>query len=186
MMDITRDCTDYKKTLLPDEKVIWSGKPDGVPLLTAENRKSLILRWIACAVAFVVLTAAYVALLLINAKSFSFIVEAVFLIACAWIAYMPVVDWNDLRHKTSYYITNKRVILVVGKSVYALNRTGIKVTIKDTPDGVTHILWGAGDNIPPHRYRRLTVIPDALDENPCLIFYYVRESAENLRYLTVA
>lgn len=185
-MDITRDCKDYKNTLLPDEHVIWSGKPDNVPLLSEENRKALPTRWIACAVAFVALTAAYIVLLAQSGRSFSFLVELLLLVACGWIAYIPVMDWNDLRRKTSYYVTNKRVILVVGKNVYALNRAGIKVSCEQTKDGVTHILWGASENILPRRYRRLTVIPDTLDENPCLIFYHVNESAAKLQDLTAA
>ena len=185
-MEITRDCKSYEDALLPDEQVEWAGAPERLPLLTSENKRPVLLRWICCAFVFVALTAAYTGLMLHAQARFNVVVELVLFAACAFAAYLPVQDWLELQKKTRYYVTNKRVILAVGKNVYALNRSGIKAECKRAEGGAVHILWGSCVGMPARKYRRAAVMPlmdDADLSQNGFVFYHVKEGKAELEAL---
>lgn len=185
-MEITRECKSYEEVLLPDEQVEWTGKPAAFPLLTEENRGFLLLRWICCGVVFVGLTALYIAAAIFTAAQFNIIVELVIIAACAFVSFIPIRDWIDLRKKVRYYVTNKRVILAVGKSIYALNRSGIKVERRSAEGGGIHVLFGSCVGISGRKCRRATVLPE-IDEADLgkngFVFYNVKEGKTELEAL---
>ena len=185
-MEVTRECKNYEEALLPDEQVQWTGKAENFPLLSTENKSWLLLRWICSGVMLAALTALYAAAVFCGVAKFNIFVELIVIVACGYVSYLPIGDWSKIRKNVRYYVTNKRVILAVGKSVYALNRSGIKTECKSADGGAVHILFGSCVGMPGRKYRRATVLPEVDDADLSkngFVFYNVKEGRAGLEKL---
>lgn len=185
-MEVTRECRNYEKTLLPDETVVWSGRPQKTPLLSSEVKTNLLVRWIVCAVLFAALTVLYTVFARLAGTEFNAIVVLVLVVAFGCIALVPVKDWNTIQKKAHYYVTNKRVILVSGSTVYAISRNGINTEIVHAEGDAVHVLFGSCVGIAARKYRRFTALPETDDNNHSksgFVFYAVREGKSELENL---
>lgn len=182
-MEITRDCQNFKRTLLPDETVVWSGRSQKTPLLAPEVKAGLLVRWIACAVIFAALIVLYTVFANLAGTEFNALVVLVLVVAFGCIALVPVKDWNTIQKKAYYYVTNKRVILVSGSTVYALNRNGINTKTVHAEEGAVHVLFGSCVDIAAKKYRRFTALPEAGDNDSGFVFYAVQEGKSELENL---
>ena len=176
-MEFIRDCICCENHLLPDEEIVWKSRPGTFPLITKES--GLLMRWIICAVLLVGLTAAYIAAAQRTSAPFHVFVVLIIFVALAYIAIVPILDWKSLLNKTHYYVTNKRVILLSGKNLYALCRTGLNMKCVEA-DGGVHILFGSGVTRPAHSWRRYTVAPDP-QSDPGFVFYGVSVGKDRLK-----
>lgn len=185
-MEVTRECKNYEEALLPDEQVQWTGKAEDFPLLTKENRGWVLLRWICSGVILVALTVLYAAAAVCGVATFNIFAELLVIAACGYVSYIPVGDWIKIRKNVRYYVTNKRVILTTGKTVYALNRSGIKAECKSAEGGAVHILFGSCVGMSSRKYRRATVLPEVEDADLSkngFVFYNVKEGRAGLEKL---
>ena len=176
-MEFIRDCNRCEDHLLPDEEIVWKSRPGVFPLVTKES--GLLARWIICAVALVALTVAYLIAVQRTGAPFHIFVVLIIAVALAYIAIVPIQDWKRLQKKTHYYVTSKRVILMSGKNLYALNRTGLIMKCVEA-DGGIHVLFGACVTRPARSWRRYTVIPDP-QSDPGFVFYCVSEGKDRLK-----
>lgn len=176
-MEFIRDCSCCEKHLLPDEEIVWKSRPGSFPLVTKES--GLLARWIICAVLLVALTAAYIIAARQTGAPFHVFVVLIIVVALAYIAIVPIQDWKSLQNKTYYYVTNKRVILMSGKNLYALSRTGLITKCVEADSGI-HVLFGSGTTRPARSWRRYTVVPDP-QSDPGFVFYGVAEGKDRLK-----
>lgn len=187
-MEIKRGFESFDQALLPDERVEWKGRPAPFPLLTAESKKVILLQWILCAVACVAITAIYAAVAISAGVGVNPIMELIIVAACVLVAVTPFRDRSDVQKKVSYYVTNKRVILVVGDNFYALNRTGIKVEVRKSAKGTLNLLFGSCVGMAPHKWRRAASLPEIDDEDLSkngFVFYNIQQDKVYLEQLLV-
>lgn len=185
-MEIKRGFNNLDKAWLPDEQVEWKGRPAPFPLMTEDSRKSILLQWVLCVVACVAVTAAYVAVAINAQVGIHPIVELVIIAACIFVAVTPLRDRYELQKKVSYYVTNKRVILVSGDNFYALNRNGIKVEVRKGAGGTINLLFGSCVKMPPHKWRRAASLPEIDDEDLSkngFVFYNIQQDKSYLERL---
>ena len=97
----------------------------------------------------------------------------------AYISLVPVLDWKSLQSKTHYYVTNKRVILLSNKNLYALCRAGLNMKCIETDAGL-HILFGASITKSARSWRRYTVVPDP-QSAPGFVFYGIDVGKDRLK-----
>ena len=175
-----KDSSKLRETLMEGETILWRGRPESFPLITAATKKGLVIRWLACAAAFVLLTVCYV--LFVNSKdnlSFNFVVEAVLLLICAYVALLPALDRNKIIKKCCYYVTDSRVIVAVGDNdAFPLSRKGLKVLRVPGADGCVTMLFGSNTAQPERKHRVGTFVPGK-DENgeniTGITFYNVKD-----------
>lgn len=178
-----KDSSKLRETLMPDEKVLWKGRPEAFPLMTAANKGRMITRWVVCAAVFVAFTVFY--LLLANSKDgmeASYIVVAIVLLACAYVALVPIIDRNKIIKKCKYYVTDSRAIVIVGdKEGFALSRKGLKVLRVPGEDGCVTLLFGSHIE-QPERKRLVGAFVPGKAENSELItgmsFYNIKDDEE--------
>lgn len=185
-MEVYRECKIYEEILLPEEEVEWQGKPETLPLLTSECKTAVLVRWIVCAALFVVLTILYAVLASNAGAPFHLVVVLVLFVALAYISIIPIQDRNNIHKKVHYYVTNKRVILAVGKSLYALNRNGINTKCIPSDCDCVHISFGSCADKAGRTYRRYTVMPEIDDDDPSkngFVFYGVKVGKDRLKDL---
>lgn len=186
IMEIIRECKDYRSILLPDEQVEWEGRSGSIPLVTNENRTSLTVRWIMFAAALVILSAAYIAAAVLIPTKFHAIVIVILLAMFAYGGILPVLDWKNIQKKARYVVTNKRVILSTGKNVFALNRNGIHVECRSSEAGGVHILFGSCTKMNAHKYRYGVIMPETDDSDLSkngFVFYNVTDGKDKLKKL---
>lgn len=187
-MEIKRGFESLDKALLPDERVEWKGRPAPFPLLTEESRNSIVLQWILCAVACVAITAVYAAVAINAQVGINPIMELIIVAACVFVAVTPIRDRYEVQKKVSYYVTNKRVILVSGDNFYALNRSGIKVEARKGAGGTINLLFGSCVGMAPHKWRRAASLPEIDDEDLSkngFVFYNIQQDKAYLERLLV-
>ena len=185
-MEVYRDCKSYEEILLPQEEVEWQGKPAAFPLLTQENKTALLTRWIGCAVLFVALTILYTVLASSLGAPFYPLVVLVLFIALGYFSIIPFQDRKTIQKKGHYYVTNKRVILAVGRNLYALNRSGINTQYIPAEGDSAHILFGSCVSKASRTYRRYAVMPEIDDDDPSkngFVFYGVKVGKDRLKEL---
>lgn len=185
-MEVYRECKIYEEILLPEEEVEWQGKPGTFPVLASECKTALLVRWIVCAALFVVLTVLYAVAASHVGAPFYILVELAIFVALAYISIIPIQDWKNIQKKAHYYVTNKRVILAVGKSLYALNRSGINTKCIPAEGDSVHISFGSCADKAGRTYRRYTVMPEIDDDDPSkngFVFYGVHVGKDRLKDL---
>ena len=176
-MKVIRECACCENHLLPEEEILWKSRPGTFPLVTKES--GLLLRWIICAIALIGVTVAYAVAARHTGAPFHVFVVLIVAVALAYIAIVPILDWRNLQNKTHYYVTNKRIILMSGKTLYALNRTGLNMKCIEADDSI-HVLFGSGITRPAHSWRRYTVAPDP-QSDPGFVFYGVSVGKDRLK-----
>ena len=181
-MELIRDCTCCENHLLPGEEIEWKSRPGTFPLLTKDSKGSLLLRWILCAAILVAITVLYAIVAQNKGVAFNYIVELILVIAAVYISITPILDWKKLQKKTCYYVTNKRIILMSGSNLYALNRAGINMKWVPADDDSVHILFGACQNKPSGTWRRYAIAPDPQDFAG-FVFYGVQVEKDRLKEL---
>lgn len=185
-MEVYRDCKSYEEVLLPEEEVVWQGKPANLPILSKETKTALVLRWIGCAAAFVILTILYAVAAQNVGASFNILVVLAFVVVFGYSAVIPFTDHKSLQKKVFYYVTNKRVILMSGKDIYALNRAGINTKVVEGDCDSVHILFGSCVKKTGRQFRRYTVLPEVDGSDPSkngFVFYGVSVGKDRLKNL---
>lgn len=174
------DSSRLKESLMKDEKILWRGRPEAFPLLTPANKKGMILRWVLCTVIFAALTLVYTLFTVSNDKlQFNLIVVAIFLLACAYGAFLPALDRNKILKKCKYYVTDSRVIVTVGDNeAFALSRKGLKVLRVPGEVGCVTLLFGSHTGLPEKKQRVGAFVPGKDDKGELVTgisFYNIRE-----------
>jgi len=171
-----------KDTLRPEEEVQWAGSCQPFPLVCAENKAPMIIRWILSALVAAALSIVYAVWIGNSGGQYNVIVELIILVACVYVAVlMPVLDRRTLMRDAAYFVTNKRVIVLMGdRPAIALNRAGLNMKVVDGPNGCSHVLLGAAINIKPRKYRITTILPPADKEGIAptgAVFYQIKKGS---------
>lgn len=175
-----------KNQLEEDEKILWQSAPEPFRIISEKNKGRLITRWIICVVCFVVVTIAYVQAIKGSGMQFSILLDAILALICLYIALVPVFDARKVMNKCSYYLTDRRAVVVVNaREALSLKRKDINVKLVDADNGSVHVLLGACTGSPEKKYLVSTFVPK-MDENAekaiGIVFYSVKDS-EELRLL---
>ena len=105
------------------------------------------------------------------------------LLAVAYLAYLPIIDKNNIYKKCKYYITDRRVIVFYAdRDVFSLPLAGLKSSIIPGEDNCIHIELGAAVGVKGKKRRVAAFVPKKDDnDNICgLVLYNVIDS-EQLR-----
>ena len=103
------------------ESVLWSGKPTGIKLLDMPYGSPIIIRWVIC-LAFIAFALWYRFIYIVAANSGmnGNTIMFVCLIIAIVVAALPLLDIYKLNNKCSYYITDKRALILVKGSTRIL------------------------------------------------------------------
>lgn len=131
-----------KESLREDEKLLWSGRPEAFETLDKTHKSPFIRRGIITAVVTVALCVAYV--ILVRAKEAP-VKPAVLIIVVAcgvFIIVRGLLDASKIRKRTSYAITDKRLIILTD-SAKSVEYSAISAAKLDRDeDGHTSLLCG--------------------------------------------
>ena len=112
------------ENLSDGEVVLWAGKPEDLKLLDTPYGTPVIIRWIICLILaasglwYGFIFARTAENLNVNTNLITIVWLAVAVILALW----PLMDLSKLKRKCSYYITNKRALLLL---------SGISNTLKE-------------------------------------------------------
>ena len=132
-----------KRELHENEAIVWQGEPAPLKATDGDGKKKLTVRQVICAVIYAALIVAY-AMLAKGAAGFNWTVALVMLVICGFVACVPILDAKKVVDKSSYYITNDRIVTSIdGRDFMAMSRKGIKTKFVDAGNGCVHIAMGA-------------------------------------------
>lgn len=100
------------------EQIMWAGMPVHTPVLDRENRITTIIRWTAWPLLSTVMFFLSISHQLRTGEQNSPILYICFIVIPLLFMAVPIADHRRLTQKTSYAITNQRVIINNGKKDY--------------------------------------------------------------------
>lgn len=169
------------KELAEGEKIVWQGAPEAFPTVTEDNKKSLTGRWLGCIIAAVVLIVVYLVGFLGSGNTTVVWFFAILLLIVAYIAYMPLMDKNNIYKKCKYYISDRRVILHYGENdIHTMPLTGLNVAFIPAEEGCVIVELGSTVGIKNGKHRACAFVPKKDDnDNVCgFVLYNVADSKE--------
>ena len=159
-MNATQISAPIRAALRTDETPQWVGKAENFPLLTEQNKKSLLLRWGICAALAVLCTVGYLIAVVNSATKFNVGLELIILLLFGYTAMMPVLDRRKILRKCHYCVTNQRVIVTAGDNeVFSLNRKAIRIQAIPAEDGCMTVLMGTMVDAPLKKHLTGTFVP---------------------------
>ena len=162
-----------------DEEILWSGKAAPFPLMNSENKTSILIRWIICAVFVIGLVGGYFASAANTGVQIKPVVVLIVVFIGAYLALIPVLDRNAILGKRLYFITNRRVMVTEGnRGVWTLDKAGLKTKTPPGESG-THFLFGTATELSAKKARVSAVVPVKEDNGPGitgLVFYNVSDA----------
>ena len=167
------------KELEQDENILWKGAPEAFPLVNADNKKSLMIRWIGCVVAAIVLIIGYI-ILAGKADTNPWLIFVV-LAVVLYLAASPLLDRKNVYKGCKYYVSDRRVLLhYADKEIYSLPLNGLKQNILAAEKGCVHVELGSCAGMKAAKRRAAAFVPKKNDNGDVIGMgiYNVEESAE--------
>jgi len=154
--------------LAPDEKIVWAGKPHPFSAKSGGYAKRLTTRAIICAIAAVVLVAAYI----IAAKATSSNVGAVGIILGilipGYIALSPYLDARRLQNKSQYAVSSRRLFVMPDeKHLYTMDLNEISnIQYVGAEGGCGHVVVSTdpAQSTDALKLRKLAISPKLPDD----------------------
>ena len=172
-----------KSRLEKDETVLWAGETKPYPLISAQNRSRLFLRWGICAV----IAIAFIAFLASRSRA-TFGLVAMTLIVVGFAAALPVLDRKRILKNAVYVVTDRRVIRSFREGrTFWMNRAGLHVKEVRSDEGTT-FLFGAATSYPQRKFSSAVFFPPEKGEPPVttgLVFYNVQNAAALAKLLGI-
>lgn len=131
-----------KNQLAPGEEIVWTGKPHPFSAKSGGYAKSLNTRAIICAIAAVVLIAAYIIAAKVSSVNVSIIGIIICILVPAYIAMSPVFDARRLQKKATYAVSSKRLFVMPDeKHFYTMDLDEIKnIQYAGAESGCGHVI----------------------------------------------
>lgn len=164
--------------LMEGEKVLWKSKAAPFELLGSDAKKSIMNRWIVCALLAVAVIGFYLSVSLSGVVHFNATLLVLLVLVFAYCAAVPVLDRRNIQKKCRYYVTDKRVILCYGDNeVHSLSRAGLRCSVVESAGGTGHVVLGGCVEEPAKKMRVRSFAPLKDDkEAVCgFVFYSVPE-----------
>lgn len=165
------------------ETVEWQGFSAQYPIVSDESKKGLIIRWGICAVC-IILWAVYCIIFrhADGASGFALVISMILVVVFfLYMALIPLMDRKKIVEKNSYFLTNRRAILIDdGEHAYSMNLYGVKADFLPAEEGnTTLLLRNNADRKIPSSLRAIAWKPltDEYGEGTVtdLVFYNVKK-----------
>lgn len=172
--------TQLNKTLQEGEEICWMGRTAPFPILTADHKKSQIIKWVILAVLLAAFIVGYSVWVTIKAMEFNVVVMVVVLLVAGYLfVFLPFKDRNTLMKESLYCVTSKRVLSFISdRPVIALNRAGLMMKMVDVGDGCFHVTFGSAVRMKPSHLREAAFMAPSDDETKVVtgaVFYHVKD-----------
>ena len=173
----------FVKTILEEgEKIEWSGVSDPYPIRTEKTKKKLYIRWGIC-LACIILWAIY-CIVFHSATEASGRALAIGMILVilffAYLAAQPMMERKKIVEKNSYYLTNRRAILVEnGDKAYVMSLYGVLANAFPAEEDHMTLLLQKGNRDIPKDLRFVAwkpLLDSTMDQDATdIVFYNVKK-----------